>query len=104
MVVLRVEPLVVMFWITSPTEVRPWAAMSSRFIVKIGCEVSTSARLMREPVTSMRSSSVVSVSEVAGAGSCANTAPVPAKAPTASAKVIASRSLVVLKVILSLHK
>jgi hypothetical protein len=67
---------------------------------------------MREPVTSMRSrlaacwfgAVVVVVVVVAGAGvvaSCANAIPVPATAvaPTASAKVIASRSLVDYKVI-----
>ncbi len=72
--------------------------MSARVIVVIGAAVSMSVRLMREPVTWMRSSVVVleSLLDV-----WAKAAPMPEAdtVPTASAKEIASRSFVVLQFI-----
>ena len=96
------EPAEGMFCRMSATVLKPPAWMSSRLIITTGCAVSTSTWRMREPVTSMRSRVVACCSEL----SCANATPVPAitVAPDTSAKEIASRSLVVLRVISSLSK
>ena len=83
----------------------PVFSIASRSMVTTGLAFSASTRRMREPVTSMRSRVVACWSVGAGVAggvvSWANAMPVPARAvvPTASAKVIASRSLVVFKVI-----
>ncbi|MNN27347.1 hypothetical protein D3C81_1408810 [compost metagenome] len=79
-----------MFWMMSPIEVWPCAWICSRLMVKTGCEVSTSARLMREPVTSILSRVwVLSWAKAAPAGSTL----------AASAMTTASRSLLVLQFI-----
>jgi hypothetical protein len=96
-VTLRNAPpsLAVMLNRMSPIEVRPVASMAARSIDRTGEVPSTSAlRGMREPVTT-----TVSSSSSEGL-SWANATPVPARAVVLrSAKEIASRSLLVFKVI-----
>ena len=75
--VLSAEPDAVICWMMSPTDNRPVAWMSSRSSVRTGAWPSDSARLMRDPVTSTRSSSVAS--------SCAQTAPGAHASATANA-------------------
>jgi hypothetical protein len=60
--VLSAEPEAVSAWTTSPIEVRPVRSMSSRVTVCTGTWPSTSAFLIREPVTCTRSRVVARVS------------------------------------------